>query len=467
MNAAWMKAAWISALWMSALWMRALWMSAALAVLAPSSVMAMLTEDLDDPALLAEINGTPLSYQGFEMLYRVVATGKGAMSRQQLLESTIEARLLALFGEQTLSKQYLLETTAVGYPVTELLHDEVVGIFRLNYQRQFTDFLEKQFGGRLENLVLISPVLAKMVPAPDQALQLDHQLDDNLAQRYKQIVVAETAPLQGTTRSLNLLQLFESQNIQGKISIRRADLDFIQNQAVIALSKQYFIDWLQAQGLVKAGELEGIQRLVRDKHVKSKVLLHYGLNNDIHDDNPVLQKAWQLVSRDEIKAWYDAHKEQFQKILYVDARHIRLQNEAQARVAQKALISGLNFTDAVKQYSIAEDRHSPVPGSLGRIHAKDEKDWLHTAIFALKEGTVSRPFRSPQAEGKAVVWEIFHIDKKAIGYHSVDSETVRYIAGKQVAMENLKRDFRLLREKLFEEARIRLNPRLMSAPGNP
>lgn len=425
------------------------------------SVHAREAEALESDTLLAEVNGTFIPHESFKLLYSVVSGGKGAMTRQQLLESSIESRILALYGESTLGSAALKETTAVGYPVDVLLNDELVGILRLNFQDEINAHIDTKFHGKLENLVSVNPSLSDSLVPAQQGLLLDHRLDDELKAKYQDISVATVSLVNGGSRSLTLYELFEAQNVQGKISIRNADIHFIQTQAVIALSKVYFTDWLLSTGKINEESLNGLNRLVWDKHVKGKVLLAHGLNNDIHDDNQVLSEAYKKITQAEIDDFYGKNKEQFSRIVSVDARHIRLANESDARSVQKALGQGMDFSEAVKKYSIADDKHLNPPGSLGRISGDAEKDWLHTVVFALNAGIPSRPFRSPQAEGREVFWEIFLVDKKEMGFYPADSETVRYVAGKDIAMQKLKESFRNLRQRLFDAATIKLNFRLM------
>lgn len=425
------------------------------------NVCANEAEALNSETLLAEVNGSFIPNQSFELLYSVVSGGKGAMTRQQLLESSVESRLIALYGESTIANSALKETTTVGYPVDVLLNDELVGILRLNFRDEINAHIDSRFNGKLENIVILNQTLASALVQTPGVLLLDHRLDDGLKTKYQEISVASVSLAGGRSVSLSLYELFESQNVQGKISIRNSDVNFIQTQAVIALSKVYFTDWLLSTGKITQDALDGLDRLVWDKHVKGKVLLAHGLNNDVHDDNVVLSEAYEKVTQAEIEHYYRENKERFSRIMSVDARHIRLANESDSRVVQKALAQGMDFSDAVKKYSIADDKHLAVPGSLGNISGDAQKDWLHTVIFALNQGTPSRPFRSPQMEGRDVFWEIFLVDKKEMGYYPVDSETVRYVAGKDIAMEKLKQNFRDLRKKLFDEAIIKLNYRLM------
>jgi len=121
------------------------------------------------------------------------------------------------------------------------------------------------------------------------------------------------------------------------------------------------------------------------------------------------------------------------------------------------------FSDAAEKFSIADTKNAKPAGSLGKVRAENGgSSWAKSAVFALKEGVVSRPIRSPQADGKTVYWEIFLVDKREENYFDVDSETVRYLAGKEVARRNLERHFLAVRKQLFEQADVKINSTLMN-----
>jgi parvulin-like peptidyl-prolyl isomerase len=193
------------------------------------------------------------------------------------------------------------------------------------------------------------------------------------------------------------------------------------------------------------------------------VIAYHGVSEDIHDDNLVLDAAFKNVTQAEIKQYYDTHKEKFKRIEFVEARHIRLADLEAAEQVKAALADGMEFSAAAEKFSIAETKSATPSGSLGKVRAEDSSSkWAKSAVFALKEGVISRPIRSPQADGKTVYWEIFLVDKRKESYFDVDSETVRYLAGKEVARQKLETDFLRVRKKLFDTANININPNIMA-----
>mgnify|MGYP000441742603 FL=1 len=73
---------------------------------------------------------------------------------------------------------------------------------------------------------------------------------------------------------------------------------------------------------------------------------------------------------------------------------------------------------------------------------------------------MSPPFRSPGADG-APYWELFLVEEKVTGYQSLDSESVRYRAGRAVAQELLQQRFQSLLAEVTEQASLRINPAVL------
>jgi len=76
------------------------------------------------------------------------------------------------------------------------------------------------------------------------------------------------------------------------------------------------------------------------------------------------------------------------------------------------------------------------------------------------EGAVSPPFRSPGANG-APYWELFLVEEKVTAYQSLESESVRYRAGRAVAQQLLQQRFQNLLAQVTEQASLRINQEVL------
>ena len=120
---------------------------------------------------------------------------------------------------------------------------------------------------------------------------------------------------------------------------------------------------------------------------------------------------------------------------------------------------GLTFSEAVKQHSMADDRTGDEPGSLGWMARRDKApDWLESMAFMQKPDIPSRPVRRPVKAGEPTVWEIILVTEQKKGFYREDSETVRYLASRQIALEKAKTQFAQLKEQLRKDVPVRINP---------
>jgi hypothetical protein len=120
---------------------------------------------------------------------------------------------------------------------------------------------------------------------------------------------------------------------------------------------------------------------------------------------------------------------------------------------------GLSFDQAVADYSVAPDRDQG--GELGWIDRQSRQDhWTRALAFVQPEGVASPPFRSPGADA-APYWELFLVEEKVTAYQSLESESVRYRAGRAVAQQLLQQRFQNLLAQVTEQASLRINQEVL------
>lgn len=114
------------------------------------------------------------------------------------------------------------------------------------------------------------------------------------------------------------------------------------------------------------------------------------------------------ISEEKIKQFYQTNTEEFEVVERVNVRHIRVDNQELADQVVAEIKAGLDFSAAIKKYSIADDKNAPIPGDLGWLKRSDKnRSWLHAVAFMQQTGKVSAPFRSPQI--KAILFTKFFL----------------------------------------------------------
>jgi parvulin-like peptidyl-prolyl isomerase len=420
---------------------------------------------IDDPGTVAVVNGYKLPVASVDLIYKSVSQGKRPMRYGDLVNGLIENRLLAEYAEEEIGAESLMSTSSVGFPIGTYLDDQYTGLIQSSFHETLSTYIKKNIGESPKAITTFNFKNTKesLQKTLDLGKSMEYKLNDAQIAEAKQIAIAQYKIPGEEEQAITLYDLYERQNVQGRIKFHQLNLDYISTQIIQFVSSRAVNWWAEKYSGLSLTEIEALKRFIADKHYKMRVIKHHGMSNDIHDDNPVLDKEFKNVTQAEISQYYEKNKEKFRRIEYVEARHIRLANQDDATKVQAVLEDGLDFSDAAAKYSIAESKKSSPAGSLGRITAeKGGSNWAKSAVFALPEGTASRPIRSPQADGKTVYWEIFLVDKRKQNYFDEKSETVRYLAGKEVARKHLEQRFLETRKKLFENADVKLNPALVN-----
>ncbi len=419
---------------------------------------------INNPETVAMVNNFALPKASVDLLYESVSQGKRPMRYRDLVNGLIENRLLAEYAEKTLGMETLMSNTSVGFPISTYLEDQYVGLIQASYHQSLSVYIKNNIGETPD--VITTRYLNEKVEAIQRILdignRMEYQLTDAQTDSAKQLVIAHYQLPDEQPQSVTLYDVYHRQNIQGRISIHQLNMDFISAQISQLVSLKTVSWWAEKQSGLKQTDIEALKRFIADRHYKQKVINYHGMNTDIHDDNPALEKAFKEVSQAEIDQYYKKNKDKFRHIDYVDARHIRLADLESAQKVQAELEGGMDFSEAAANYSIAPSKSAAPPGSIGRLKGNDGgSEWSKSAVFALKKGIISRPIRSPQADGKTVYWEIFLVDERKEGYLDAKSETVRYLAGKEIARNKLEQRFLETRKSLFKKADIKLNTDLM------
>lgn len=419
---------------------------------------ATVTE-IQDKSLVFRVNDVGIHRPAIQMILANSRLSGTEANPESLVSSAVESRLLVEHAT-TQVEGIKLNADAVGFPLEVLVQDEVSGIIGVVFREQIDSHIKKNFNGDWQQIARIE----KDIPLnrfQEQTVLLTHEPSAETLIQMKGVPVASAEAASGRAIILNLRDVFTAQNIQGKIALRGNDLSFLVNQAKAMVAKIYLKEWLISEQIVTQETLEELTLLIKDRHLKQMVMSHYGLSKDIHDDNPALNLEYEKVSQKEVADYYLANKDNFKRIEKVSARHIQVETEQKAKEVFQQIQDGMSFTDAVKKYSVAADASGKMPGSLGVMTASEEQSWWRSVVFALPEGTVSRPIRSPQSKETKVVWEMFLVESREFGHYPVDSETVRYLAGKEIAQKRLVEGFERLRKQLYESAKIELNSAVM------
>jgi hypothetical protein len=405
------------------------------------------------PAVAARIDGAPLLSFSVDAMWRMAPPKTAAAGRQALLDTLIDNRLLATAARRRFGVDALSSGQRVAFARDVAFDAQLVATLRSVYGPQMEKDLQRLAGGA-EGLVRVqlrpdAAALADVFGKPG-GLLLGVALDPGQIERARQIVLLRYALPNGAERTITLLDVYQRQNVQGRVALFSHDVDFMLQQARLEVAAQYVLDWSQRRFGIEA--VADLRRVLSEQADTQALLRMHGIGADGHAGGAVVDELVHSVSAAQVRQYYQRHRAQFVRIERVRARHIRLPDEASAQAAAAALAGGADFAAVARRHSVAPD--AARGGALGWIRHSGTPDWLAQLLFAQADGQVSVPVRAPAGPNQAAAWEIVLVEQREQGYQEAGSESVRYAASRAIAQETAVAQLTALRKQVRRNARV-------------
>jgi hypothetical protein len=433
---------------------------ALLITFATSISQAKVEYDITDPNIAATIGELTLSADTVEMFWHSYNHPSRPITPPQAMQRIIDDALLASHARQSLDKDVLNSENEVGFANDVMLEDRATALIRKTYEKELVTKIKALPNG-LESLFTFNEDVTEKKLAELMTLKAALMIKANAKQEAaaKKTVIAQvdfsSAQLTSSTSQITLWDIYRRQNVQGRLAIHKADIDFLKGQLKQRIGSLVVLAW--AEENLKPHDYSAIKQILLNEQQKTRLLENMGLHADVHDDNPALRERAKNISEEKIKQFYNENKDEFEVVERVKARHIRVASQELADQVVAEIKAGLDFSSAIKKYSIASDKNDSIPGSLGWLKRSDKKrSWLHAIAFVQQAGKVSAPFRSPQNQGE-IVYEIIFADERIDGHLPYTDPTVRYEASRDIALKELRDEFTALQSKLRNNADIHLN----------
>lgn len=414
---------------------------------------ALVQYDLESRDQVASTPNLVLEKRILDMLWFNQKNADNALDKTQILQQVLDDSLLAEYAAQHYAAQDLLENSQVGFADSVLREQEITALLRSYFKTELNN-AQRELQQQHKALYVFNPALTPAVLKQNFSLQAGLMIEASPAQ----ITYAQQTPVATLTDGgqISLWDIYQRQNIQGKLSLLKGNLDFLQQQSEKRALELFILQ--RGKQLLSASEWQSLKQVLENRQNKNGLLRQLGFMQDMHDDNPVLRQKAQQVSDAEIASYYAANKENFRIVNKVKVRHIQLADEKIADAVFKELQKGMEFDDAVTTYSIAADKEQG--GQLGWLNRADkDRHWLHALSFLQQKEVASHPVRSPQDSGEAV-YEILMIDEREMGYLPESDEGVRYEASRAIAWQKMRDELVALQKNLRVTQTVRLNKRL-------
>lgn len=429
-----------------------------------------IKRDITDPKIIAIVNGDVLPTSSANIMLSAINRGKKKLSMVEFLQGSIENKLLADYGVDTLGIETVIPSGGVGFDLDVALEDQFINVIRLNYEAPLQEYISKHFArGNLLSAATKPFTMTRKQLKPHTVMKNKKALgftDDQIANAKTVELIRYKLPGQDKDHAITLWDIYRRQNVQGKDILHKADMRFVKTQVQQRLGSLLVLHWMNAHSGLSKLEIDAIKELVFNKHFKKLYITHQGLVSVLHKDNPRLTQMAKSITQEEINEYYNQHKEDYKQVTKARGRQIISSKQDDINAAFKAIQAGQPFEEVAKQYSTEKDKKGRVVVDTGWIKRGDtEQQWLKTLLFLQPTGEASRPYRSPQLRGvDKVHWRIVIADEKEEEYQAADSGGVTYPVSRILAERKLTKEFGDLRKRLLKESKIRLNPKLLIPP---
>ncbi|RSZ57048.1 hypothetical protein HF313_05115 [Massilia atriviolacea] len=405
----------------------------------------------------ARIDGAPLFAFSVDSSWRIARASDPAAQRSATLEALIANRLLAREARKRFGEAALWSGQRVGFSREVSIDDQLVSTLRSLYGKEMEQDLQQLPGSGLDSLLRPAPPLTEAeldaVFGKPGALQLDTSLSEAQLARADKLVLLRFAKPGGGEGSISLADVARRQNVQGRVALFARQRDFMQQQARQQVASWYVLDWSRRRFGAQA--LADLRRVLADQADVQAMMRLHGMGDDQHAGSRLLDTLAGQVGPDQVRAYYERHREDFVRIERVRARHIRLPDEAAAHKVAAALAGGADFAALARRHSIAPDAAGG--GALGWVRHEGKPGWLAQLLFVQTPGRVSAPVRTPAGPGRDAPWEIVLVEERVQGVQAADSESVRYVASRAVAREMAAAQLAALRADVLRRARIEIS----------
>ena len=413
------------------------------AIVALSSVVvhASVNYQSKDVGTIAQIDGFKIPVASADLIFDVTKRSDSSLTKEGLVRGLIENYIFAREAEREFGINILVEKSQAS--IKQLSTHNLTSLIRQSFRLDAEEFKETTvLEGSLEYVLTKQQI--------EQAKQL--------------ILITYQLPKKNSADSVSLWDIYSRQNLQGRIAIHQQNRHFVEKQTSEFLLEKYIHYWAYNESGLATSDVDALVVMFKDRFLKKQYLERKGLLVDMHHQNLQQTAMAKNVTKEEILEYYQKHKEEFQIVEKVKARHIRLDSQELADRVYQDVVDGLSFDAAVTQYSISDDKRLSVPGDLGWIKNKDKRSsWLKGVAFIQAENVISKPFRSPQNSEQPVYWEIILVKEKIVGYQASDSEGVRYEASRHIAKRKMAEEFESTRRELLDSASIEINKTLLGS----
>jgi len=431
------------------------------ALAAASAAHATLRPALADARTALRVGDWSLSAPALALLGRVARVTRPQASAQAVAAAALEDRIVGEYALATVGDDALFDNRFVALTPEASAEASLYASLESAWRTELGAAIGS--GGGPGHVVKRHPLtraqLQGLLGAGAQ-VRLDDRLSPRREAALAEVVLLEWRIDARDAGRVTLADVWRRLTLQERNALYNGDAAYAMHQAGTLVRRAEIRHWVSANAGLDANDFDALLALVADHDRRLAFARWSGAIDEEHFHSAELERLRRDVADDDVRAWYVAHPGAFKRTERVRARHVHCADEARCDAAGAALRRGEPFADVARRASDAPD--AAAGGDLGWLDAeRARRDWLAQLAFAQPPGPPAGPLRAPGAGGRDGGWEIVEVLERVEGRHAIDSEAVRFGAGRAIARERAIALFGELRARLLAQADVELNPALL------
>ena len=376
-----------------------------------------------------------------------------ALAEEAFLESITENHVVADYLRNNSLTNAALGENPVGFSADVQLENRLVSTLRAAFPEALAEAAAKYIDSNPMSM-LAEPLdtgNAKLVALLHRDQRLVYQLNDREWQAARTLLLGHyRLPGEARTESLTFADIYERQNVQGRIALHEGEAGWLARETHLYLAQRFVLWWARNHSPLGQDGLDSMALLIEDQMLRQGWLAHSGVSAEIHAGNPALKARAAEVTDADIRNWYTNHQTRFREVREVTFWQLRCERKADCDQAAALLAQGRDFTDLAEQFA----------GRLGMVFSKapltvargDGKlPWRDAVALMQTPEQVSMPLHAPGGDG----WYLFKALSRKWHQYPAESRTVRAVARREIAQQALIEDYQALRARLLAQANIR------------
>ena len=380
---------------------------------------------------VVNINGETITPQVFQIIYKSIKKQDFTATPKATLNRLIENRLLALHSKD----QNIQEPESkVGFQRPTSINDQLVGLLRSTFKAPYSQWQARQqhgLNGFISYQNTLTPTELKTLLGNTSFI---YELPEAQLDALENTTLALYSFPNEAEQTITLKDIYQRQNVQGRISLHQGDRKYLSKQVLQMLDRRSVIYWARHYSGLSREDLISLKQILGDQRQRKVVMKSLGLGDFYHGNNPIFDELVKQVSQQEILAYYIRNKSMFRTI---ESAHVQAIYRSSQEDADKTY-DQLNQL-ASKQLLTFFQKSGSKSEQVSR--SSDHPIWLTGLAFAQSINRVSKPVRLPSLKGVKPSWAIVLVTEKEESTLKPDSETVRYEASRNIARRKANENF--------------------------